>query len=338
MKPLLLGYDALSRPVNLDPDDRKAHMHIIGSSGSGKSKFMEWMMRGDLANRQGFCLLDPHGTLYNDVANYCAHHVLDREIILLNLSTPDSIIGFNPFQKANENSVSVQVDRRIAATMHAWGVDNTDQTPTLERTLRLVYTVMIERNLGLPQIQHLIDFNAHEVRGHLLDDLQSPLIANEWRALQQLKPKEWRDETLSARNRLFRFLTSPALTRFMGLPGRTLDLKQIMDDGKVLLVNLAPSDELSEENARAFGALLVNEFFENARRRQKDSRGRDPKPYYLYMDEFQSFVSLDIADMLDQVRKFGLFAILAHQRFGHLDENITDAVLTNCRLDRKSVV
>lgn len=332
MKPLLLGYDALRRPIRLDPGDRKIHMHVIGSSGSGKSKFLEWMIRGDLKNRQGFCLLDPHGTLYNDVVSYCAHNVLSRDIILLNLSSPTSIVGFNPFRRAAEGSVSVQVDRRIAATMHAWNVESTDQTPTLERTLRLIYTVMVDQNLGLPQVQHLIDFNAGEIRGHLIDQLQTPLIAKEWRELQQLKAREWRDEILSAKNRLFRFLTSPALTRFMGLPDRTLDLKAVMDEGKVLLVNLAPSDDLSEENARVFGALLINEFFECARRRQKDALGRDPKPYYLYMDEFQNFVSLDIADMLDQVRKFGLFTILAHQRFGHLDENITDAVLTNCRI------
>jgi len=81
-----------------------------------------------------------------------------------------------------------------------------------------------------------------------------------------------------------------------------------------------------------FGALLVNEFFECALRRQKDRFGNDPKPYYLYMDEFQNFVSLDIADMLDEVRKFGLFQVLSHQRFGQLDENIIDAALTNCKI------
>src|ERR1019366_9084772 len=107
------------------------------------------------------------------------------------------IVGFNPSCKVRDSSVSVQVDRRIAATMHAWNVESTDQTPTLERTLRLIYTVMLDQSLGLPQIRHLIDFNAGEIRGQLVDRLQTPLVQSEWRELQQLKAKEWREETLS---------------------------------------------------------------------------------------------------------------------------------------------
>jgi len=330
MKPLMLGYDANERPLLVQPEDRKIHQQIIGSSGSGKSKFMESMMREDLKNRQGFTLVDPHGSLYEEVAEFCAHGVLNREIILLNLSSPDTVIGFNPFQRAPEGDVSVQVDRRISATMHAWNVKDSDETPTLARTLRLIYTAMLEQNLGLSQIQHLIDFNAKTVRAHLIDQLQSPLIQKEWRELQDLPAKDWRQETLSAKNRLFKFLTSTALARFMGIPGRGINLQEVMDQGKVLLVNLAPSDYLSADNARAFGALLVNEFFECARRRKRDASAASPKPYYLYLDEFQSFISLDISDMLDQVRKFGLFLVLAHQRFGQIDENLVDAVLTNC--------
>ena len=289
-------------------------------------------MRGDLQNRQGFCLLDPHGTLYDDVVKYCAHQVLNREIILLNLSEPDGIIGFNPFQRSAKGDVSVQVDKRITATMHAWNALNTDQTPTLARTLKLIYTVMLETNLGLPQVAHLIDFNSRRIRDHLVDQLQTALIQREWRELRELRAREWRDEVLSAKNRLFKFLTSSTLARFMGVQDRTIDLQKVMDEGKVLLVNLAESDNLSDENARAFGALMVNQFFECARRRKRKPNGDDPNPYYLYMDEFQNFVSLDIANMLDQVRKRGLFQILSHQRFGHLDDNIAEAVLVNAKI------
>jgi len=332
MRPLVLGYDALKRPIRLDPEARKIHMHVIGSSGSGKSKFLEWMIRGDLKNRQGLCLLDPHGTLYNDVVSFCGHKVLDREIILLNPSSGGRVVGFNPFRKAGDGSVAVQVAGRIAATMHAWNVASTDQTPTLERTLRLIYTVMLDQDLALPQVQHLIDFNSGEIRGQLIDRLQTPLIQKEWRELQQLKSKDFRDEILSAKNRLFRLLSSPAVMRCMGVQGRTLDLRAVMDEGKVLLVNMAPSDDFSDEDARLFGALLVNEFFECARRRQKDTFGRDPKPFYLYMDEFQNFISPTIAKALAESRKFGLFAVLAHQYLEQLDEKLVAATLTNCRI------
>lgn len=332
MKPLHIGYDALGRPLQLAPDDRKTHMHIIGSSGSGKSKFMEWMMRGELANRQGFCLIDPHGTLYDAVADYCAHSIPRQDVVLLNLSKPDRIIGFNPFRKIPDGDVSVQVDNRITATLHAWNVENSDQTPTLERILRLIYTVMLEQNLALPQIQHLIDFNAQELRANLIDRLSNPIIQREWRELQTLKAKDWRDETLSAKNRLYRFLTSTALTRLMGLPEQTIDLASIIAENKVLLVNLAASKDLSKANARVFGALLINEFFEVALGRKKDGRGQDPHPYYLYTDEFQNFVSIDLADMLDEVRKFGLFLVMAHQRVQQIDENMLDAVLTNAKI------
>src|SRR5438552_231228 len=133
MKPLLLGHDVQKRRICLDTDDRKIHMHVIGSSGSGKSRLLEWMMRGDIKNRQGFCLIDPHGELYDTVVAWCARHAMERDIILLNLSEPASVVGFNPFRRAHGGDVSVQVDRRITATMHAWGVENADATPTLAR-------------------------------------------------------------------------------------------------------------------------------------------------------------------------------------------------------------
>jgi hypothetical protein len=330
VKSILLGHDEANQPVTLSPEERQAHMHVIGASGSGKSKFMEQMMRGDLDNRQGFCLIDPHGTLYRNVLDYAAHKVLNRDIVLLDLSRPEQVIGFNPFRKG-KGDVSVQVDRRIRATLHAWGVENADQTPTLERTLRLVFTTLLELELPFHQAQHLINFESSEIREQLIARLDSKLVQQEWRELLGLKSKDWRSELLSAKNRLFRLLTSTTLTRFFHASGVGIDLAEIIEQGKILLVNLAESDDLSEEASRVFGALLVNEFFEVARRREAPP-GRELKPYYLYMDEFQTFVGLDVTAMLDQVRKRKLFTILAHQRFGQLNEDLRDSVLTNCRI------
>ena len=327
---IFLGHDAAGRRLELSPEERETHMHVIGASGSGKSKFLELMIRADLDNRQGFCLIDPHGTLYKEVVDYAAHRVLKRDIILLDLSKPEFIIGFNPFRKAANGDVSVQVDRRIRATMHAWGVENADQTPTLERTLRLIFTTLLDLNLSFHEAQYLIDFNAGELRSKLIQQIASPLIRREWEELEKLRAADWRSEVMSAKNRLFRLLTSQTLSRFFNTE-TSIDLADIIEKGKVLLVNLGTSDDLSDENSRIFGSLLVNEFFEVARRR-KAPPGKSLKPYYLYMDEFQTFVGLDIASMLDQVRKFKLFTVLAHQRFGQLDEDLQDAVLTNCRI------
>lgn len=332
LRPLFLGYDAAGRGIRLKPKERQTHTHVIGSSGSGKSKFLEWMMRGQLRNREGFCLIDPHGTLYHDVLKYCAHHVLERKIILLDLSNSHPVVGFNPFKRIADGDVSVQVDNRITATLHAWGMAHADQTPTLERVLRIVYTAMIEASLTLPEARHLIDFENRSVRKHLLRGIDSPLVRQEWEEIQGYDRKEWRDEFLSAKNRLFRFLSSKTLCRFMGVPDNNLDLKKIMNEGKILLVNLAASDRWSKENARVFGSLLINEFFETAIRRGRNGSGGKPKPYHLYLDEFQNFVSLDIANTLDEARKFGLFLVLAHQRFKQLDENVLEAAMSNCRI------
>jgi hypothetical protein len=303
-------------------------MQVIGSSGSGKSKFLEHLMRQDILHRQGFALLDPHGTLYDDVLKWAAHESLDRKIIPLDLSRPAQVVGFNPFKRV-PGDISVQIDNRITATMHAWNVENTDETPTLARTLRLIYAVMIEHNLGLPQVRHLIDFNARDIRAPLIERLSTPFIQQEWYELQEMKARDWREETLSARNRLCKLLTSSALARVMGLPDRGINLSEIIEENAILLVKLRRGGDLSKENARVFGALLVNEFFECAMRR--DTSAGDPSPYHLYLDEFQNFISLDIADMLDEVRKFGMFLTLSHQRFGQLDEDVIDAVLTNCK-------
>jgi hypothetical protein len=333
MKYLSVGFNAVGKPLYL-PDGRKNHHHVIGSSGGGKSKFLELLMRNDLLSGQGFCLIDPHGTLYSDVLKFCAHRVLKREIILLNLSEPKHIVGFNFFTKSQTGKTNVQVDNLINATLHAWNAKNSDNTPTLGRTLKVIYTSMLDAGLTLPQVAQMIDFkSAKLIKEEIAAKIENDIIRREWLELASLtKLKDFRDEIISLKNRLFPFLTSETLLQFIGVKGKTIDLLDAMNKQKVILVNLAASEDLSHEEARLFGSLLVNQFFQSALRRKKDDAGRDPKPYQLYLDEFQNFVSIDLCNALDEVRKFGLFLNLSHQRFGQLNEEVEDAILGNCRI------
>ena len=335
---LFIGYDADEQRILLGPKDQRAHLLCSGSSGSGKSRAIEHCLREFLRTSQPFILIDPEGTLAEAVTDYAAHHVLDREIIELNFSDPASqIIPYNPFKRRLDTELSVQVDQCTRAILHAWNQENAESTPTLRRVLPMIFHVLIRHNLGLKQALHLIDPEAGAIREHLIEDLQSPLIEKEWRALEALKRGERRQETLSTINRLMPFLNSEALTRFMSVPERSLDWNDVFNRGASVIVNIAESGSFSEEAGRMAGALVVNDIYRAALRRQPDEFGEDPEPMYrVVIDEFQELVSIDILKSLDRSRKRSVFFWLLHQRFGQLgadfDANLADAAITNCRI------
>jgi len=335
MKPLFMGYDANGRKICLD-FEYNPHMHAIGATRTGKSKLLEWMIRQHIRNSEGLCLIDPHGTLYEDIVKWCAYHWLDKEIILLNPSEGDRIVGFNPFKKS-EAELSVQIDNQIAVILRAWGAENTNETPSLEGWLFGVLDTMLEKDQTIVAAEYLIDFFEPEIREYLTSNLSQQIARSDWMAASKAKtPRQFYLDNMmvSVKNRLRRFLVHPQIMRFMGMRERNIDIGEIMEEGKILLVNLKPSDYLSRENSHLFGALLVYEFFLEAFRRKR-THGEKPTPFYLYIDEFQNFVKTpDIGDMLDQVGKYGLRLILSHQRLGQIErenKDIIDAIFTNVR-------
>lgn len=341
MTPIRIGMNADGDLLDLAPEIREGtHMHIIGGSGTGKSKFLEWMIREDLREGHGLCLIDWHGTLYSDVLRYCAYQDIGlpgdyRSIILLDPSQPHFVTGFNPFASTT-GDVSVQVSRRIDATIRPWGVTDTNETPTFARVCRILYTFMIENHETLPNAAQLLHFKNRELRGWAARSVRDHFIRGEWEELQQIKQmKEWKDEVLSTKNRLVRFVGSTAVRRFMGLSHGNIDLMEVMDNNKILLVNLGFSDFLDREAARVFASLFLNEFFETAMRRaSRSAAGEKPTTFVLYLDEFQEYMTDDVSAMLDQVRKGGLHMVLAHQHLGHFAANpkLKKSVFTNARI------
>jgi hypothetical protein len=347
MKDLFLGHtqakpEEPAQPVTLSAKVRRqAHMMVLGSPGSGKSKFLEHIIREDIKNRQGLCLVDLHGTLFDNVRKWCARqYYLDRPIVILDPTSEGNMKGFNPFRPQKGVTLDVQVSSMVDAIMRVWGAADTQQTPTLERVLRLMFSAMIVKSIPLHEAYRLIAFDARAFRQDVIGAIDAEPVRQAWLNLADIKQKgEWRGEVLSTENRIFRLITSPQLTRFMGVldDGYNVDALSLMDSGAVVLVNLRETDNFDRSLAKAVGALLLNDFFKAAiRGRKKDAAGNDPSPFHFVMDEWQNYVTPDIKTVAAETRKFGLLLVLANQDLSQVREafgqNFLNTLMTCCQI------
>ena len=339
MKPIFIGKGEDGEPLRLGDEELGTHVHGIGASRTGKSKLIEWIAREMIRNRQGFCLIDPHGFLYDDLVRWLAYLQPNREIILFEPSSNERIVGFNPFQKEQgRGDLSTLVDRRVQATVKVWGAADSNDTPRLERWLRCLYWALMEQGYSLDLARYFLQWKEKEIRDHLVRSIRSDTVRGEWGELAAAKNiQDFLAQIESTKNRLlFRFIEPQQIRRMMGLSHNNIDLKDIVETGKILLVNLQPKqNRLSHENARLIGTLLISEFWEIARMRQQGTGGRPPVPFFLIIDEFQLFLTPDIPDMLDQAAKYGIHLCLFHQHLSQLEEldkKAYGAVMTNARI------
>lgn len=308
-------------------------MHVLGASGRGKSKFLEHLIREDIRQGNGLCLIDPHGYLYEDLLRWIeVRGLLDRrKIILLEPTLEGWTFGFNPldFGAANPDELSFAVDAMVKVCAQVWGGEDTTQTPLLKRVLRSIFYALAAKRLTLLEALFLTNPDQAETRRYLTSGLRDYVFAEQWQMFNTLGFREFEERFGSANNRLMEFLSGEIVRNIIGQKECVLDFRRAMDEGHVILVNLASRGRLSDDNARLLGALMVNDLFLKARHRPQKSR-----PFYLYIDECALFVNEDIARILDEARKFGLHLILAHQHLSQLrraGETIESAVMTNAQ-------
>jgi hypothetical protein len=327
---IALGRTKEGKTVFIDPKTRTMHLHIIGSTGEGKSKFIEHLVREDILNNNGLCLIDPHGYLYNDIVRWCeTKHFLGRKkIILFDPGEEEWTFGFNPMRVSSPD-VAFHVDGMVKACAQVWGGEDTDRTPLLKRCLRILFHALAEKQLSLLEAHYLIDPVDQETRRYLTRDIKDMIIQKQWDYFNALQGRQFYEEFGSTINRMMEFLSSPTIRAIIGQTEQTLNFRKIMDEGCILLVNLAPKGIISDDNARLLGSLIVNDLFMNCRGRPEGSR-----PFYLYIDECGLFINDDVRRILDEGRKFGLHLILAHQTLAQLKEageNIYHSVMTNAK-------
>jgi hypothetical protein len=312
--------------AKIKEDDRKIHFYIIGASGTGKSKFLEFLIRQDIAKGNGFGVIDPHGDLVEDVKGYLAlalsKEELEERVVLIDPTDEKYTVAFNPLEKL-EGVSSAEIAAELVEAfkkiwIDAWGA-------RMEDLLRNTLIALIEAELTLDNLpRFLID---NDFRENVLERVTHPIAKRYFQRFNALAPRtreEWMESTL---NKVNAFLSDDRIREIFSYQKSSFNLREIMDNGKILLIKLDRGR--LKENGDLLGSLLMTKI-----RMAAFSRSDIPRekrvPFYLYIDEFQNFATEEFIDTLSEARKYGLVLIMAHQNLSQLPKNLQDSILTNC--------
>ena len=327
-RPLTLGRTRIGKPVVLSDKERSTHLHIVGGSNRGKSKLLESLVRQDIIEGRGLCLIDPDGYLYEWITTWCAEHNLGakRKIVLLDPHVPNRVFGFNPLRV--DGDLSTHAEAMQAACAQVWGGESMQDKASLNMGLRSVFFCLAYHKLTLVEALSLLNgTDPHNVRRRLTAELGDPLYKAVWERYNELRPQQFDEQLGSTYRRLFEFLDAPLVRAIVGQRENVIDFRKCMDDGAIVLVNLQRKEPLTENKARLLGTLIVNDLFQKAMARPQGAR-----PFTLYIDECTDYLNSDIARSIDRTRKFGLRLVLSHQRLGQLEkegkEDILNAVMS----------
>jgi hypothetical protein len=306
--------------------DRLTHFYVVGASGTGKSKFLEFLIRQDIAKGNGFGVIDPHGDLIEDVKDYLAFALseddLQERVLLIDPTDEKYTVAFNPLEKlegvppAEIAAELVEAFKKI--WFDAWGA-------RMEDLLRNTLIALIEAELMLTDLpRFLID---EDFRENVLERVEHPIAKRYFQRFNGLAPRtreEWMESTL---NKVNAFLSDDRIREMFSFEKSSFNLREIMDSQKILLIKLDRGR--LKENGDLIGSLLMTKI-----RMAAFSRTDIPKekriPFYLYIDEFQNFATKEFIDTLSEARKYGLSLIMAHQNLSQLPKDLQDSILTNC--------
>lgn len=337
---ITLGTNDTGERVRFDEVHRLAHTYLVGTTGTGKSTLMLQLMQQDIARGRGLVLIDPHGSdptspfaRLQSWIEAMGFHKTGR-VITIDPNLRDHVVGFNPLAPLPDTDPSVIADALIQAFQRAWGDEDINAKPNIRSVLTAMFIALSEKGLTIPDAKLLYDReDRHGIRQHLIDTLADEFARDELERLHQLATDrasrgDFNAQVVGPINRLNLFVGAPAIRTMLGQTEETLDLREAMDSGKIVLVNLNPGGGLSEEKAKLLGAVLLRYLFLLAKQR------RSREPYFLYIDECHDVLSGDVARLLAEARKFRVGVHLANQFLWQLEEAselILHAVLKTTR-------
>lgn len=312
--------------LQLSQADRRRHLYTIGQTGSGKTTFLKFCILQDIMAGRGIAIIDPHGDLADEIINSIPRS-RTRDVVYFNPSDQDHPIGFNPFQGVSKHHQSVVASNILSAMRSIW---RDSWGPRMEHILANALAALLAYGehhpislVALPSLLHNPRFR-REVLKHNTD----PIVRDFWLVEFASYDPRFRNEIIAPiLNKVGAFMRNPIMRNILGQPRNGFDLRYMMDNNKILIINLSKGT-LGEDMTNLLGSLLVCSIYQEAMKRSVQLE-EERVDFHLYIDEFQNFTTDAFDSIVSEARKYRLSLIVAHQYLDQLPLQIKQAILGN---------
>ncbi|OGF42747.1 hypothetical protein A2303_05880, partial [Candidatus Falkowbacteria bacterium RIFOXYB2_FULL_47_14] len=304
-------------------DDRRRHMYLIGKTGMGKSTILENMIVEDIRAGRGVAVVDPHGDLAEKVIQYIPNNRIN-DVIYFNPSDFDYPIAFNVVEHVEPQFRHLVASGLIGVFKKLWA---DSWGPRLEYILRNTILAILDYpgSTLLAVIRMLSD---KKFRKKVIEKIQDPVVKSFWVNEFAGYADKFASEAVSPiQNKVGQFLSTSLIRNIIGQVKSTIDMRKIMDEGKILILNLSKG-RIGEDSSSLLGSMMITKI-QLAAMSRVDIPENERRDFYLYIDEFQNFTTESFANILSEARKYRLNLIMAHQYIEQLGEIVKPAVFGN---------
>lgn len=319
----ITDYRSITVPIWLYDEDRLRHIYVVGQTGVGKSKFMQSLMISDIKQGKGISVIDPHGDLIEEIIQHIPESRM-KDVVMFDPTDEEFPFCFNPLDvKATES-------KQILAK---WFIDifhkffGANWNAKLEHVLRMIFLALLDKKDStlFDIIRALTD---KDFRYEMIDAIDDDVVRNFWTNEFAWWSQQFNTEAIMPiLNKVGQLLSIDILKNIFASPENRLDLREVMDNKKMLLIKL-PKGKLQEEIMGFLGAMFITKMYQTAMGRQWLSKA-ERIPFFLYVDEFQNFATETFSEILSEARKYGLGLCVAHQFIRQIPANISNALFGN---------